>query len=136
MHLLDTNVVSELRRKDRCDENVREWHNGVSGEDLFISVLTLGEIRKGVAQKRGNDPTQAAVFENWLRDVVRQYEGRTLPVDGRIADVWGEMYAIRNVAAIDGLLAATAKIHGMTLVTRNVPNVEGLGVDIINPFLG
>ena len=134
MFLLDTNVVSELRKQERCDENVKGWYAGVSADELFLSVLTLGEIRKGIELIRDRDPNQAASLENWLRHVEKNYEGQTLPIDSAITDSWGRMYYIRNVPVIDGLLAATAMAHDLTLVTRNVSHVEGLGVQVIDPF--
>ena len=135
MYLLDTNVVSELRKRDRCDENVAAWYTSISDDDLFLSVLTLGEIRKGIELVRDRDPRQAEVLENWLRYVEQNYEGRILSIDADISDAWGRMHKIRNIPAVDGLLAATAKVHNLTLVTRNLQDVEGLGADLLNPFV-
>ena len=135
MYLLDTNTVSELRKEDRCDENVAAWSDSVDIEDTYLSVLTLGEIRKGIEQLRNRDPVQTAVLENWLIDLERQYEGRIISIDAQIAHAWGRLYGIRNVSGLDGLLAATAKVNDLVLVTRNTSHVQGLGVQIINPFL-
>ena len=135
MYLLDTNVVSELRKRERCDENVTAWYASVSGHELFLSVLTLGEIRKGIELIRDHDPKQAVSLESWLIYVEQQYEDRTLSIDAAISDAWGRMYYIRNVPVIDGLLAATAEIHNLTLVTRNTDHFRGLGVRFLNPFL-
>ena len=134
MYLLDTNVVSELRKRDRCEENVAAWYTGISDDDLFLSVLTLGEFRKGIEIVRDRDPDQAEVLENWLRYVQQNYEGRILSIDANITDAWGQMHYIRNIPVIDGLLAATAKVHNLTLVTRNIQHVEGLGANLLNPF--
>lgn len=134
MYLLDTNVVSELRKRDRCDENVAAWYTGISDEDLFLSVLTLGEIRKGIELLRDRDLRQAEVLEDWLEDVKRHYQGRILSIDADTANAWGRTYYVRNVSVVDGLLAATAGVHDMTLVTRNVSDVEGLGVRVLDPF--
>ena len=134
MHLLDTNVVSELRKRERCDENVTAWYAGVSDDELFLSVLTLGEIRKGIELIRDRDPDQAVSLESWLRYVEQHYEDRTLSIDAAISDAWGRMYHIRNVSAVDGLLAATAQMHDLTLVTRNVSHFRDLGVKLLNPF--
>ena len=134
MYLLDTNVVSELRKRGRCDENVTAWYTSVSGDELFLSVLTLGEIRKGIELIRDRDPDQAVVLENWLSCVEQKYEDRTLSIDIAITDAWGRMHYIRNVSVIDGLLAATAKVHDMTLVTRNIEHFEDLGIKLLNPF--
>ena len=134
MYLLDTNVVSELRRRDRGDENVMAWYASVSADELFLSVLTLGEIRKGIELIRDRDPGQADVLETWLRHMEQQHEGRILPVDAAIANAWGQMHYVRSIPVVDGLLAATARVHGLTLVTRNVQHVQGLGVSLLNPF--
>ena len=134
MYLLDTNVVSELRKRDRCDENVAAWYTGVSDDELFLSVLVLGEIRRGIERIRDRDPHQCAALEHWLQNVTLRYAHRVLPIDERVSDVWGQFYYIRNVPVVDGLLAATAKVHNLTLVTRNIQDVQGLGVDLLNPF--
>ena len=134
MYLLDTNVVSELRRQDRCDENVASWYDGISDEELFLSVLTLGEIRKGIALVQDRDPLQAEALEHWLTYVKQSYEGRILSVNADVSEVWGQMHYIRNVPVADGLLAATAIVHNLTLVTRNIQHVQGLGASLLNPF--
>ncbi len=133
MFLLDTNIVSELRRGGRGNAGVSDWYDGVQDADLFTSALVIGEIRKGIARlHRRQDYRQAEILE------VSQdfFAGRILPVDAAVADLWGQMYAIRNVSIIDGLIAATAKVNNFTLVTRNVEDVQGLGVDLLNPFTG
>ncbi len=134
MYLLDTNVVSELRKRAGCDENVAAWYAGIPDDDLFLSVLTLGEIRKGIELVRGRDPRQAGALEKWLGSVEQNYEGRILSIDATIAQAWGRMYRIRNVPAVDSLLAATAIVYNLTLVTGNVADVDGLGAMILNPF--
>ena len=134
MYLLDTNVVSELRKRDRCDENVAAWYTSISDDNLYLSVLTLGEIRKGIELLRNRDPGQAEVLENWLAYLEPNFEGRILSIDADITDAWGRMHQIRNIPAVDGLLAATAKIHRLTLVTRNIQHFQGLGVNLLNPF--
>ena len=135
MFLLDTNVVSESRRGRRCDPGVAAWFAGVVVTDLFIGALTIGEIRKGIMQvtSRG-DHTQAANLDAWLHGILTTFADRILPVDAVVADTWGQMHAIRNVPVIDGLLAATAIVHDLTLVTRNIYHVQGLGADLLNPF--
>ena len=134
MYLLDTNVVSELRRRDKCDENVASWYDSISDEELFLSVLTLGEIRKGIALVQERDPLQAEALEHWLTYVKQSYEGRILSIDADISDAWGQMHYIRNAPVVDGLLAATAMVHNLTLVTRNVQHVQGLGASLLDPF--
>ena len=135
MFLLDTNVVSESRRGRRSNPGVAAWLDGVAVTDLFIGALTVGEIRKGImlVTSRG-DYTQAANLDSWLHGVLTTFADRILPVDAAVADRWGRMHAIRNVPVVDGLLAATAIVHGLTLVTRNITHVQGLGADLLNPF--
>ncbi len=135
MFLLDTNVVSEVRKGRRSDSNVSNWYAGVEESALFISSLTLGEIRRGIelARQRG-DVGQAETLEAWLETVVERFSGRILTVDADVADTWGRMSTLRPVPVVDALLAATAGVHDMTLVTRNISDVEGLGVHVLDPF--
>ena len=132
--LIDTNVISEIRRGDRCDPTVAAWWKGVEEGDLWLSPLVLGEIRKGVELARHRDPQRAEALEAWLADVMSGFGDRVLPVDTAVAEQWGRTNAIRTVPVVDGLLAATAKANGLTLVTRSVANVAGLDVDALNPF--
>ena len=135
MFLLDTNVVSEVRKGRRSDPSVSNWYTGVGESQLFISSLTIGEIRRGIELvRRRGDIEQAEALETWLQTVVEGFSGRILSVDADVADTWGRMSALRPVPVVDGLLAATAEVHDMTLVTRNVSDVEGLGVQVFNPF--
>ena len=134
MFLLDTNVISEIRKGKRCDPNVNAWIAAVSGDDLYLSVLVTGEIRRGVERARTADLVRANALESWLRGLDIAFEGRILPVTQEIADVWGRMNAIRTLPVIDGLLAATASVHKMALVTRNSTDVENLGLQVLNPF--
>ncbi len=132
--LIDTNVISELRKADRCNPGVSAWYASVTDDDVCLSVLVLGEIRKGLEQLRARDPAQARALEEWLSNVTTAFGDRALPVDSAVADEWGRLNAIRPVAVINGLLAATAKVHGLTLVTRNETDVRGLGASVLNPF--
>lgn len=132
--LIDTNVISEVRKGDRCDPAVAAWWAGVAEEDLWLSALVLGEIRKGVELARRRDSQKAAALEAWLSEVTSRFADRVLPVDTAVAEEWGRLNAIRPVSVIDALLAATAKANGLTLVTRNGADVAGLGVDVLNPF--
>ena len=137
MFLLDTNVVSEVRKGRRSDPNVSNWYAGVIESQLFISSLTIGEIRKGIElARRRRDVDQAEALEAWLQTVIQRFSGRILTVDTEEADTWGQISAIRPVPVVDGLLAATAMAHDMTLVTRNVSDVKGLGVRVLDPFSG
>ena len=135
MFLLDTNVVSESRRGRRSNPGVVAWLASIPVTDLFISALVLGELRKGIAMsRRRQDYVQAENLDTWLRGLLQLFGDRILPVDAEIADAWGQMYAIRNVPIVDGLLAATAKVHDLALVTRNLSHVQGLGTDLLDPF--
>lgn len=132
--LVDTNIVSEIRKGPRANRNVSVWFEAVPDPSLHISVLVLGELRRGVELKRQQDPAQAASLERWVVTVQREFGGRIIAVDNSVADEWGRMSAVRPVSIIDGLMAATAKVHGFTFVTRNTAHVMGLGVAVLNPF--
>lgn len=132
--LIDTNIISELRKGERCDTAVAAWWAGVAEDDLWLSALVVGEIRKGVELARRRDPRKAEVLETWLSDVLSGFGDRVLPVDATVAEEWGRMNAIRPVPVIDALLAATAKANDLTLVTRNEADVAGLGALVLNPF--
>jgi predicted nucleic acid-binding protein len=135
-YLIDTNIISEVRKGARCDARVSAWYASVADEDLFLSTLVLGEIRKGVELARSRDADRALALERWLGDVEAAFNGRVLGIDNAVSDQWGRMSAIRPLPVIDGLLAATASIHGLTLVTRNDRDVAGLGAMVLNPFKG
>src|SRR5205823_9538888 len=114
--------------------HVSAWYAAVADEDLFLSTLVLGEIRKGAELARPRDPGKAVALERWLREVEAAFNGRVLGIDNAVSDQWGRMSAIRPIPAIDGLVAATALTAGLTLVTRNERDVAGLGVTVLNPF--
>jgi toxin FitB len=133
-YLLDTNVLSELRRKTP-NAGVVEWFAQRPASTLYLSVLTLGELRKGVEGMA--DASRRTVLLDWLEaELPIFFTGRILPVDAPVADRWGRLVAAANrpVPAIDSLLAATAAHHGLSLVTRNVRDFASLGLDIINPW--
>ena len=132
--LIDTNVISEVRKGTRCNGNVAAWYSSIKDADLYLSVLILGEIRKGVELARPRDPAKAEALQGWLDAVVVAFADRVIPVDRFVSDAWGRMSATRPIPVIDGLLAATAKVHDLTLVTRNDADVAGLGVRVLNPF--
>jgi predicted nucleic acid-binding protein len=132
--LLDTNVASELRKGDRADSNVAAWIDGVAEREIFLSALTLGEIRRGIESVRRRDRKSAAVLETWLGRVADQHRDRVLAVDRAIAEERGRMDVPDPLPYVDGLLAATAKVHGLTFATRNVGDIERTGVDYVNPF--
>lgn len=133
--LLDTNVVSELRKKERCAPRVNAWAETVPQNADFLSVLVVGELRRGTALKRRSDRAAAEALGKWIARLTHLYGERILPITLEIAETWGGLSAIRPIPPEDGLLAATALVHGLTLVTRNVKNVEGLGVSLLNPWI-
>lgn len=132
--LLDTNVVSELRKRQRADKGVVNWIYGQPDEDLFLSVATFGEIRTGIERLRPRDPQQAAGLEAWVEALESRYQNRLFDVTLKIFKQWGVLQAIRPLSPIDGLLAATALHHDLTLVTRNIGDFKDLGLRVFNPF--
>lgn len=132
-YLLDTNVLSEGRRRDG-EPRVVEWLTSVASDELFVSVLVLGEVRRGIDRLRPRDPDQAAVFERWLAELQERFSDRVVPIDAAVADEWGRMTASITVPVEDGLMAATAKVHGLTFVTRNVAHVARTGARLLNPW--
>jgi predicted nucleic acid-binding protein len=130
--LLDTNVISEIRRGR--DPNVRAWIEDVEDLELHISVLTLGEVRKGIELLRARNPTQADVFAHWLTELRERFSDRILRIDARIAEEWGRLNAARPRNTVDSLIAATARLHGLTVVTRNTGDFEGCGVRLLDPW--
>ena len=132
--LVDTNIISEIRKGPRCHPGVSAWWTTVEDRDLFLSALTLGEIRRGIESVRHRDPAKAGALERWLRDVSDAFGSRIIGVYPAVADAWGRMSAARSVPVIDALLAATAEVHDLVLVTRNTADVSGLGIRILNPF--
>lgn len=132
--LLDTNVISELRRGGRCDPRVRDWALSTTQSELHTSVIVLGELKRGIELVRPKDPGFAAALERWLSRLAARMGDRILPVDHAVALTWGRIAAPRTVPPIDGLLAATALVHGLTLVTRNAKDIADLGVSYLNPF--
>src|SRR6266511_3946279 len=132
-YLLDTNVLSELR-KPRADKHVRAWFNTVPTSALYLSVLVIGEIRAGIERQRRKDPGQAGLFERWLETLLRDYGDRLAPIDAHVAEEWGRLNVPDPLPVVDGLLAATAKVRGWTLVTRNTRDLARSGVRLLNPF--
>lgn len=131
--LLDTNVLAELR-KPRPRASVTAWFDTVEGSQLYLSVLVLGEIQQGVARLRRRDPQQAAVFDTWLGTLRREFSDRLLPVNEAVALEWGLLNAGDPLPAVDGLLAATARVFGLTIVTRNVDHFARTGIPVLDPF--
>ena len=133
-YLLDTNVLSELRKGPRGHPHVAAWFAPVPDHAIYLSVLVIGEIRRGIERIRSRDPRSVITLEDWLAQVITGHRGRILAVDHTVAEEWGRMTASRPLSTVDSLLAATAKVHGLTLVTRNVIDIAATGVAYLNPF--
>jgi predicted nucleic acid-binding protein len=133
-YLVDTNIVSEFRKGPRANAGVIGWFAEVADADIYLSVLTVGELRRGVDSIERRDAGTARVLNRWLRGLVDGFSERLLPVDRAVAEEWGRMSAAQSLPVIDTLLAATAKVHGLTLVTRNTKDVAHTGVHSLNPF--
>ena len=135
MFLLDTVVLSELRKPLReRNQGLGHWIDGVSSEDLFVSVVTIGEIERGIERQRHANPAFADRLAAWLDTLLRTYEGRIFPVDVAVARRWGRLSQRIGNKGLDLAVAATALEHGLTVVTRNVTHFEPTGVPILNPF--
>ncbi len=139
MYLLDTNVVSELRkiRLGKADSHVADWADSMDATDLYLSVITIQELEIGVLLTERRDPSQGAVFRAWLNGhVLPAFTGRILVVDTAVAQRSARLHVPDPHPVRDGLIAATALVHGMTVVTRNVADFEPTGVPTLNPWIG
>jgi toxin FitB len=137
MYLLDTNVVSELRkvRAGKADQRVAAWSNSVDAADLYLSVITVQELEIGVLLAERRDASQGAIFRSWLdAHVLPAFEGRILPVDTAIARRSARFHVPDPHPVRDGLIAATAMAHGLTMVTRNLGDFAPTGVPLLNPW--
>lgn len=134
MYLLDTNVISEIIKKE-SDKNVIHWLESINIQKLFLSVITLGEIRKGI--EKLHDDAKKQKIRNWLeQDLLEKFYGRIINIDASVADKWGYIISAKNIPAIDGLIAASALVHNFKLVTRNIKDFEEIiGLEIINPWV-
>jgi predicted nucleic acid-binding protein len=134
--LLDTNIISELRKGETGSERVIRWYKDQQDESqIFLSVLVLGELRTGIENIRRRDLVSARILENWLHSVEVEFANRILPITAEICDCWGRFDSRKPLPPIDGLLAATALQHNLTLVTRNIRDVARSGVECFNPFV-
>jgi predicted nucleic acid-binding protein len=135
MFLLDTVVLSELRKPEgQRNHNLLQWIAHVSPRDVFLSVITVGEIERGIERQRHRDPPFAQKLMVWLDGVLRTYEGRILPVDLAVARRWGRLTQQIGNKGLDLAIAATALEHGLTVVTRNISDFEPTGVAVLDPF--
>ena len=133
-YLLDTNIISEIRKGPRCHPNVAAWCSNLEEDSLYLSVLVLGEIRKGIEELRGRDAGKANELDLWLEQLQTSFQSQILPVDTAISQEWGRFSSLHTVPVVDGLLAATATAHGLVLVTRNTRDFADFGIQLINPF--
>jgi len=137
MFVLDTNVVSELRkaRLGKADMNIAAWAQSVDAADLFVSAITIMELELGVLSVERRDATQGAMLRSWLeQQVLPEFSGRTLPVDTAVAQRCARLHVPNKRGERDALIAATALVHGMTVVTRNVADFKPTGVTLVNPW--
>jgi predicted nucleic acid-binding protein len=134
-YLLDTNVISELRKGSRCNPAVAAWEQTeLISQGGAISVITIGEIRKGIDLIAQRDQRQAASLATWLQGLGQQFASRILPITIDVAQEWGRLNAKRPLPAADSLIGATANVHGLILATRNANDIRDVGVHVINPF--
>lgn len=139
MYLLDTNVVSELRkiRLGKADSHVALWADSVDSADLYLSAITIQELEIGVLLAERRDPSRGAVFRTWMNShVLPAFHGRILVVDAAVAQRSAQLHVPDPRPVRDGLIAATALVHGMTVVTRNVADFQPTGVPTLNPWIG
>jgi len=135
MFLLDTNVISELRRPDRADRNVLAWANATPAANFFMSAISILEIELGARLIERKDAVQGAILRAWIDDhILARFEGRILAIDIVVAQRCAQLHVPNPRAERDALIAATALVHGLTVVTRNVGDFEPTGVTLINPW--
>ena len=132
--LLDTNVLSEIRKRERANPRVQAWLADTPEDDLFTSALVIGEVRRGVELMRRRDVPSALALEQWLARLKTTFSDRVLPIDARVAERWAMLNVPDRLPTVDSLLAATALVHDITLVTRNVRDFERTGVPLLDPW--
>lgn len=134
-YLIDTNVISELRKADRCDPQVAAWQNSISGEELFASAISMMEIRRGVLNAKRTNAEFAKLLEEWYEGQVKlAFLGRVLSVDLAIAERCSELMNNRSRGMADALIASTAYEHDLILATRNIADFSDTGIEVVNPW--
>ena len=134
-YLFDTNVLSELRKRQRQDVNVAAFADAVGWNSIYTSWIVIAELRRGAALIRRRDAIQAKGLDSWIVDVRQRLDGRILVVDEAVAQAWATLMVPNPRSPMDALIGATALAHGLTLVTRNVRDYAGTGVDLLDPWL-
>jgi predicted nucleic acid-binding protein len=132
--LVDTNIISEIRKRERAHPNVARWVARTPVRDIGTSVIVLAEIRRGIELKRRSVSKQAESLDRWFAQMRTRLADRVLPIDEPIAEAWAMLSVPDPLPLIDGLLAATAKVHGLTLVTRNIGDIARTGISVLDPF--
>jgi predicted nucleic acid-binding protein len=128
-------VISELRKGKRCNSNVAAWYSAVGEDEIFLSVLTIGKLRRGIDNIPRRDTKAASALNRWLGGLIKVHGRRILPIDHEVAEEWGRLNVPDPLPMIDGLLAATAKVHGLSLATRNTKDIARAGIHFLNPFV-
>jgi toxin FitB len=137
MYLVDTNVLSEMRRLRHREEDIRAFFHraGFDKDDIHVSVVTVAELRQGVHHLRHKgDPSQAEIIGAWVEEVMQDFADKILIVDKEIAELWARLRVPQREPTLDKLIAATALVHGMTVMTRNIKDFKPTGVKMLNPF--
>jgi toxin FitB len=132
--LLDTNIVSHMRRIDRTPPQFRRWAESIHYDQAYLSAITLMEVENGIAAQERNDKAFADILTSWRQQLLERFEGRILPVDAPVAMRASRLLRIRTIEMPDALIAATAYEHRLTMVTRNVRDFTRLGVEVLDPF--
>ena len=133
-YLLDTNVLSELRKENRSDPGVQRWFAQTAAHELFVSVVVLGEIRHGIQRIGNRDAAQARTLEKWLRWTSDEFADHILPIDKKVADQWGRLGIQQPIPVLDAFLAATAITHDLVIVSRDEAGFRNSGASVFNPF--
>lgn len=132
--LVDTNVISELRKRDRANAGVQAWFEAVREDEVYLSVLVIGELRRGIERLRRRDDRGAESLDLWLGTLLAVHGDRILPITHEVADLWGRTGLEQPLPVIDALLGATARVHGLAIVTRNERDLVRTGAHVLNPF--
>jgi predicted nucleic acid-binding protein len=132
--LVDTNVLSELRKRERGHPNLYSWTEATGWNALHTSWIAIAELKRGVELIRRRDKPQAIVLQAWLAEILERLRDRILPVDRAVAEIWADLMVPNPRSPLDTLIAATARAHGLTLVTRNVRDFANCGIPLLDPW--